>query len=133
MNYVNPDEPYTRRVVPRVVDDMRALPKIFCFNNGGSIGFMSAIAIAEDGNVLGSHLCSSEDWMPIDLGVVEGTRKDRHENQYSKHYPDGYEMEWVPSSACRSHEALTKAFDANAALALEAASAAESEIRADDP
>lgn len=125
---MNIEETYTRRVVPRAVDDMRILPKIFCFNNGGSIGFMSAIAIAEDGNVLGSHLCSSEGWMPIDLGVVEGTRKDRHENQYSKHYPDGYEMEWVPTSAIEKHEALKKAFDANAALAVEAAKNAPAEV-----
>jgi len=125
---MNIEETYTRRVVPRAVDDMRILPKIFCFNNGGSIGFMSAIAIAEDGNVLGSHLCSSEGWMPIDLGVVEGTRKDRHENQYSKHYPDGYEMEWVPTSAIEKHEALKKAFDANAALAVEGAKNAPAEV-----
>jgi hypothetical protein len=132
------EESYTRRVVPREVDDMRTLPKIFCFSNGGAPGFMTAIAIAEDGKVLGSHMCSSEGWMPIDLGVIEGYRRDRHEEQYSVHYPDGYEMEWVPYNAIDTHEALTKAFDANAALALEAAfaleaaSAAESEVRSDD-
>lgn len=127
------EESYTRRVVPRAVDDMRTLPKIFCFSNGGPPGFMTAIAIAEDGKVLGSHMCSSEGWMPTDLGVIEGCRRDRHEGQYSVHYPDGYEMEWVPSSMIDTHEALNKAFDANAALALEAANAAEAEIQADDP
>ena len=93
------------------------LPHIMCFNNGGSPGWFEAIAIAEDGNCLGGHCCSAESYMPHDLGVLEGTRLDRHENSYSKHYPDGYIMEWIPTSQVDTHEKLQKAFLLNAELA----------------
>jgi hypothetical protein len=32
--------------------------------------------------------------MPADLGILEGTRPDRHE-EFKAHYPDGYRMEFV--------------------------------------
>ena len=92
------------------------LPVIYGFSNGGSIGFMSAVAIAEDGHVLGGHLCSSEGYMLGDLGIIKGTRKDRHENQYQKHYPDGYRMDFVYSDDIEGHEALNKAFALNKEL-----------------
>lgn len=90
------------------------LPTIFGFNNGGGAGFMHAQLIAEDGTHLGSHLCSSEGYMPADLGILEGTRSDRHEG-FRKHYPDGYRMEFVPSSEIDNHER----FQAALALAIE--------------
>lgn len=85
-------------------------PKIYCFSNviGGGEGV--ACAIAEDGTLLGSHWCSHESFVPGDLGVEEGTRPDRHET-YSKHYPDGYEMEFVPSKMVKKHEGLSQAID----------------------
>lgn len=73
------------------------LPEIFCLNNGGRPGWYNAVAVAEDGTPLGSHACSSEAYMPHDLGMLEGCRLDRHENSYSKHYPDGYRMTWIPT------------------------------------
>ena len=90
------------------------MPKIYCFSNvvGGGEGV--ALAIAEDGTVLGSHWCSHENWVPYDLGVIEGERPDRHET-YAKHYPDGYEMEFVSSRAVNGHEGLLRAFELNAA------------------
>lgn len=60
------------------------LPVIYGFNNGGSAGWMSAALIAEDGTELGGHCCSSEAYMPADLGVLDGTRSDRHE-EFQKH------------------------------------------------
>lgn len=93
---------------PRGVEPA-ALPVIYGFNNGGDMQFLEAIAIAEDGTVLGQHLCSSEAYMPHDLGMLEGTRPDRHEQQYSKHYPDGYRMEFVWESGISSHAGLTAA------------------------
>lgn len=93
------------------------LPVIFGFNNGGSPGWYSAVAIAEDGVCLGGHCCSSEAYMPADLGVLEGTREDRHENEYRKHYPDGYRMEFVRSDELDGHVALNKAFALNKAAA----------------
>jgi hypothetical protein len=96
------------------------LPVIYGFNNGGSPGWMSAVAIAADGVVLGGHCCSSEAYMPHDLGVLEGTREDRHRDQYSKHYPDGYRMEFVGSDSLDAHAGLSEAFRLNKLLPVEA-------------
>jgi hypothetical protein len=84
------------------------LPTIFGFNNGGSEGWMSAVLIAEDGECLGGHLCSSEGYMPHDLGVLDGARPDRHET-FREHYPDGYRMEFVGYADVRGHEKLMAA------------------------
>lgn len=92
------------------------LPVIYGFNNGGSYGWMSAQLIAEDGTGMGGHVCSSEGYMPHDLGIVEGARPDRHEG-FREHYPDGYRMEFVSYPDVRDHEALALAFERNKALA----------------
>jgi hypothetical protein len=92
------------------------LPFIFGFNNGGSGSFMFAQLIAQDGAGLGSHLCSSEAYMPADLGILEGTRADRHEG-FREHYPDGYRMLFVPSAQIAGCAELQEAFDLNRALA----------------
>jgi hypothetical protein len=92
------------------------LPVIYGFNNGGSPGWYSAVAIAEDGHCLGGHCCSSEAYMPHDLGVLEGTRIDRHERDYQKHYPDGYRMEFVSSDDMDGHAGLRTALERNKAL-----------------
>jgi hypothetical protein len=84
------------------------LPVIYGWNNGGKIGFMSAELIAQDGTDLGGHMCSSEEWMPADLGILEGTRPDRHEG-FRKHYPDGYRMEFVGYEQVLNHAALMAA------------------------
>ena len=89
------------------------LPTIYGFNNGGSPGWYSAVAIAEDGTVVGGHLCSAEGYMQHDLGILEGTRTDRHEKDYQKHYPNGYKMEFVPSQEIEGHEKLNEAFRLN--------------------
>ena len=91
------------------------LPIIFGFNNGGSPGWMSAVLIAEDGVVLGSHLCSSEAYMPADLGIIEGTRPDRQED-FRKHYPDGYRCEFVSYKDTKKTPKLVEAFKLNAKL-----------------
>lgn len=56
------------------------LPVIYGFNNGGNQGWYSATLLAEDGEFLGGHVCSSEGYMPHDLGILDGTRPDRHEH-----------------------------------------------------
>ena len=89
------------------------LPVIYGFNNGGSPGWLHAVAIAQDGHCLGGHTCSHEGYMPADLGIIAGSRPDRHEESYRKHYPDGYRMDFVPFD----HEGLKKAIENNAALA----------------
>lgn len=85
------------------------LPVIYGFNNGGSPGFYSACLIAADGTFLGSHLCSHEGFMYGDLGIVEGSRPDRHET-FRAHYPDGYRMDFVGYEAVRTHAGLQAAF-----------------------
>jgi hypothetical protein len=84
------------------------LPWIYGFNNGGSRGWYSAQLISQDGHWLGSHTCSDEGYMPADLGVLEGTRQDRHE-EFQKHYPDGYRMVFVPYHRVRENDGLMAA------------------------
>jgi hypothetical protein len=95
---------------------LEELPVIYGFNNGGSPGWYSAVAISEDGHCLGGHLCSHEGYMEHDLGILEGAREDRHEKSYRKHYPGGYRMEFVSSQDIPDHAALNKAFDLNKAM-----------------
>jgi len=91
------------------------LPNIFGFNNStafSSRGFLSAVLVAEDGTGLGSHACSSEAYMPSDLGVLTGSRPDRHED-FKKHYPDGYKMSFTSHIDVLQHKGITKAFELN--------------------
>lgn len=70
------------------------LPVIFGFNNGGSPNWYQAVLISEDGACLGEHICSHEGYMRHDLGILEGSRPDRHE-EFKRHYPDGYRMAFI--------------------------------------
>lgn len=90
------------------------LPRIYVFSAGGSLGWQECYAISEDGVILGSHICSSFAYAPHDLGALEGTREDRHENYYQKHYPGGYKMEVIPPFEV--HEGLKKALELNGKL-----------------
>jgi hypothetical protein len=84
------------------------LPVIYGFNNGGSPGWMEAVLLAEDGECLGGHTCSSEAYMPHDLGIIEGSRLDRHED-FQRHYPNGYKMEFISHADVPDHEGLERA------------------------
>jgi hypothetical protein len=90
------------------------LPVIYGFNNGGEPGWMSAVLLAEDGTGLGGHICSSEGYMRHDLGVLEGSRPDRHEG-FQKHYPDGYRMEFIGEAEvrARNNPGLELAYERN--------------------
>jgi hypothetical protein len=88
------------------------LPTIYGFNNGGEPGWMSAQLIAEDGTGLGGHICSSEAYMLADLGILEGTRPDRHET-FREHYPGGYKMEFVSKNNVLTHKGLMQAYQRN--------------------
>jgi hypothetical protein len=102
---------------PNGVDES-TLPIIYGFNNGGQPGWMSAVLLAEDGTSLGGHVCSSEAYMPADLGVLEGTRPDRHEG-FRQHYPNGYRMEFVSGDEVNTHPGLNRAYELNQAKAAE--------------
>lgn len=86
--------------------------KIYVFSNvpGGGDGI--CYALADDGVVLGSHLCSHEAYARLDLGVVAGSRPDRHA-VYAKHFPDGYEMVFVPAAEVATHTGLRAAYALN--------------------
>lgn len=88
------------------------LPIIYGYNNGGSNHWYYAQLLAQDGTALGCHVCSSEAYMPADLGVLEGTRPDRHET-FRAHYPDGYRMEFVSACDVLQHAGLTAAYALN--------------------
>lgn len=88
------------------------LPVIYGFNNGGSPVWLSGCLLADDGEVLGGHICSAEGYMPHDLGIIEGARPDRHA-MFQEHYPDGYRMEFVPGSEVMTHPGLDAAYRRN--------------------
>ena len=88
------------------------LPVIYGFNNGGSDGWWQAQLIAEDGTGLGGHTCSHECYMRGDLGVLEGTRSDRHEG-FKEHYPEGYRMDFVGVEHTKNHPGLEAAYQKN--------------------
>ncbi len=81
---------------------------IYGFNDGGEEGFWQGLLIAQDGTVLGAHISSSEGFMLYDLGILEGTRPDRHE-RFREHYPGGYRMEFVGYEAVPNHDGLQEA------------------------
>lgn len=95
---------------------LEELPVIFGFNNGGSPGWYSGVLLAEDGECLGGHLCSSEGYMPYDLGIIEGARPDRHE-MFREKYPDGYRMDFVGMAELDAHPGLDAAYKAHQARA----------------
>jgi hypothetical protein len=90
------------------------LPIIYGFNNGGNPGWLFANLVAEDGAALGGHVCSHECYMPHDLGILEGTREDRHKG-FRDYYPGGYRMEFVDGDTVRSgkHERFENAMRLN--------------------
>lgn len=94
---------------------LEELPVICAFSSvvGGGDGI--CYAIAEDGHVLGSHWCSHEGYAPHDLGVLKGAQPDRHE-EYQKHYPDGYRMDFIPAKDAKEHAGLTAVFALNQKL-----------------
>jgi hypothetical protein len=96
------------------------LPVIYGFNNGGSADWWNGDLLAEDGHFLGGHICSNEGYMPHDLGVLKGSRPDRHEG-FQKHYPDGYRMDFVPIAETKTHEGLNTAYQRHLALPKETA------------
>lgn len=86
--------------------------KIYAFNNGGSPGFMSAIAIGDDGKIVGQHCCSHEVFMQHDLGVIGNWKHDGYDAAYGA---GNWSIEWVSSDHIDGHAALQAAFELNKA------------------
>ncbi len=65
--------------------------EIYCFSNGGSPGWMEALALADDGHVLASHCCSAVNFMKHDLGITSTWKHDG----YNAHFGEGnWELVW---------------------------------------
>jgi len=97
-------------------DPNAAVHTIYCFNNGGSPGWYHAMAMADDGHVLGQHICSHELYMQHDLGM---TSDCKHEN-YNTHFGTGnWRLEWVADP--RAHEGLQTAYALNQKLPVDEA------------
>lgn len=90
--------------------------KIYCFNNGGPRDWLEAVAIGDDGHVVGQHICSHEAYMHNDLGLTSDWKHD----SYNKQYGEGnWELEWVPTGTANDHEGLQNAFKLNKELGLQ--------------
>lgn len=76
---------------------LEGLPTIYGFKS-----FSEGVLITQEGEFLGSHLCSSESYMLHDLGVLKGSRPDRHKT-FMKYYPNGYKMEFVSQEVAKNH------------------------------
>ena len=84
-------------------------PKIFLYCTpaaGWGPGDVIGCAMAEDGTGIAQHLSSSEGFAKHDMGL---TSNWKHE-LYQKHYPEGYELEWVPTDQLETHEGFQKAW-----------------------
>jgi hypothetical protein len=84
--------------------------KIFVFiQTRWDHGDVVAAALGDDGDFLASHLSSSESFARHDMGVEHSNWKH---DKYAAHFPDGFEIEWVPSTEvkARTHAGLEAAY-----------------------
>lgn len=86
---------------------------IYVFNNGGSPGFYSACAIADDGHCLAGHLCSDEAFMDHDMGITSNWKHDAYNARFGE---GNWVLEWVPDP--NNHAGLEAAYALNQQLAL---------------
>lgn len=85
--------------------------KLYLFNNSipANEGWNSSYSMADDGTVLGNHLCSHDVFMYHDLYV----RSDRKKT-VDEHFKDEpYEVEIIPSHEVKTHPGLQEAFKLN--------------------
>ena len=87
---------------------------IYCFCNGGSPGWLNAMAMADDGHVLAQHCCSDIGFVPHDLGIGS----DWKHNHYDEHFGAGnWTLEWVAEPL--KHSGLLAAYALNQQLKAE--------------
>jgi hypothetical protein len=85
--------------------------KIFAFiEQINAMGYI-VTSVADDGNVLASHCSSSESYAKHDIGINSKWKHDL----YDKHFPNGWEIEWVADP--ETHDGFKKACEANQKLA----------------
>ncbi len=76
---------------------------------GDVIGY----ALAEDGHCIGQHLSSNFMFSQHDMGL---TSDWKHDN-YDKHYPEGYDLEWINEEDLDNHQGWLDAIKLNKELA----------------
>jgi len=79
-------------------------PKIFVFSNVSDGGGGPCYAMAEDGTVLASKFCINEKYALEEFS---------YNAVYEKHYPNGYELEYVPVKDLSQHVELNQAIGRN--------------------
>jgi hypothetical protein len=90
--------------------------KIYCFiNSQMEWGDVVVVALAEDGECVGSHISSNESWAMHDIGI----NSDWKHEEYRKHYPDGYELIWLEREELDTNEGLQRALKLNSELSTE--------------
>lgn len=88
------------------------LPLISGFNNGGRHGTYSGVIIAQDGTVLGGHICSNEHYMLHDLGVA-ATGPEYRRVAFEAHYPDGCRTRFVSYADVQNDPIIQEALRLN--------------------
>jgi len=78
-------------------------------NNAEITGDVIGYALAEDGVCIASHFSSGCNWSKHDMGITS----DWHHDSYKKHYPDGYELEWIDFKDLDNHSEFLKAKELN--------------------
>jgi hypothetical protein len=75
---------------------MMSKPKIYAFQTGGGLDRdVYGMALAEDGQVLTSHLSTNLDYLKGDLGFLETSMGKIKREKFAEHYPDGFEVIWL--------------------------------------
>lgn len=82
------------------------MKKIFGFVNSGTPGMLEALAISEDGKVLAGHCCSSECYVPHDLGVTGDWKHDKYDAEFGQ---GNWTIEYVPMRDITTHAGLQEA------------------------
>lgn len=84
-------------------------PTIFVFCNSCSNMWHYVVALAEDGAGLAGHICSAHEFIAHDMGFMGNWKHD----VYDKHYPDGWQLEYVEQEDIPGHAKLQEAFRLN--------------------
>lgn len=70
---------------------------------------LTGYALAEDGVCVANHISSSENFAKHDMGITS----DWQHKKYNAHYPDGYELVWIPGAEIEIHEGWLEACKRN--------------------
>ena len=88
--------------------------KIFIYLTRDEPGFQVAMALAEDGTGLTSHISSSIHWARRDMGIEAPQDAEHKHKLYREHYPSGYELVDLLAASedeLRSNAAFMQALD----------------------